>query len=109
MMSAPVKRTPVDKLREISPEIADGFTRLRDGVLAGGPLDVVTVELVVVGALAATRQHDALRVHLRRLLELKTDLAAIRHALVAPFGAALTLTETIEALDVLEELVAVRT
>ena len=76
-------------------------------MLECGPLGLEVVELVVVGALAATRQHDALRVHLRRLLELKTDVAAIRQALVAPLGAASTLTETIEALDVLEALLSV--
>jgi alkylhydroperoxidase/carboxymuconolactone decarboxylase family protein YurZ len=96
--------SPMQKLQAISPDIANGFKQLRHGVLESGPLDVETVELVVVGALTATRQHDALRVHLLRLLELKTDVAAIRQALVAPFGAASTLTETIEALDLLEEL-----
>jgi alkylhydroperoxidase/carboxymuconolactone decarboxylase family protein YurZ len=101
-------KTPIQKLQSVSAEIADGFKQLRDGVLASGPLDLATVELVVVGALAATRQHGALRVHLRRLLELDTDLAAIRQALVAPFGAASTLTATIEALDLLDELVEAR-
>jgi alkylhydroperoxidase/carboxymuconolactone decarboxylase family protein YurZ len=100
--------TPMQKLNAVSPEIAGGFKQLRDGVLECGPLDVETVELVVVGALAATRQHDALRVHLLRLLELDANPTAIRQALVAPFGAASTLTETVEALDLLEELLGAR-
>lgn len=92
-------RTPLDKLGEVSPRIAEGFRLLRQGVVEDGPLGIDVVELVVVGALAATRQHDALVVHLKRLLKLEVDHAAIRQALVAPFGAAATLTATVEALD----------
>lgn len=99
-----MSRTPLDKLAEVSPDVAKGFTMLRDGVFEAGPLGRDVVELVMVGALAAARQHDSLRVHLRRLLELEIDVAAIRQALIVPLGAATTLTETVEALDVLESL-----
>jgi len=95
----------MDKLAEISPDLAAGFKTLRAGALNAGPLPHETVELIVVGALAATRQHNSLRVHLRRLLETGVDVAAIRQAIVATLGAAATLTETIEALDIVESVV----
>lgn len=100
-----MSRTPLDKLSAISPDVAAGFKMLRTGVLDAGPLGHDVVELVVVGALAATRKHEALRVHLRRLVTMGVDAAAIRQVIVAPLGAASTLTETVEALDVLDEVV----
>lgn len=103
-MEERVPRTPVDKLREASPDLADGFQQLRRGALNSGPLGNEVAELVIVGALAATRQHGALRVHIRRLLKMDVPLDSIRQALVLPFAAASTLTETIEALDIFDEL-----
>jgi alkylhydroperoxidase/carboxymuconolactone decarboxylase family protein YurZ len=94
----------MDKLEEVSSELAAGFASLRKAALKAGPLAPEVAELVVVGALTATRQHGALRVHIRRLLGMGVAVEAIRHALVMPFGAGSTLTETIEALDILEEL-----
>lgn len=98
-------RTPLDKLREVSSNLAEGFEQLRKGALEGGPLTNDVAELIIVGALTATRQHGALRVHIRRLFRMGVSPEAIRHAIVAPFAAASTLTETIEALDILQELV----
>jgi alkylhydroperoxidase/carboxymuconolactone decarboxylase family protein YurZ len=99
-----VPQTPLDKLTEVSPDIADGFKKMRKGVLGGGPLTEDVVELIVVGALSATRQLEALDVHLRRLMAMDVEPAAVRQALVAPLGAASTLTETVEGLDLYERL-----
>lgn len=98
-------RTPLDKLGDVSPRIAEGFRTLRQGVVEDGPLSTDSVELIVVGALTATRQHAPLVVHLKRLLELGVEHAAIRQAIVAPFGAAATLAATVEGLDIFEELI----
>lgn len=92
----------MDKLTEVSPDLAEGFRRLREGAAAAGPLPHETVELIVIGSLVATRQHNSLRVHLRRLLAAGVDPKALRHGIVATLGAAATLTATIEALDLLE-------
>ena len=100
------KKTPLDALGEISPDLAEGFRTLRAGVFTAGPLEHETVELIVVGALAATRQHGSLRVHLRRLVASGVDVAAIRQAIVATLGAAATLTETVEALEIVESVAA---
>lgn len=97
-------RTPIDKLNGVSPEVGAGFAMLRKGVLAAGPLSEDVAELVVVGALTATREFGALRVHIRRLLAMGVAVEAIRHALVLPLAAASRLTETVDALDILEEL-----
>jgi alkylhydroperoxidase/carboxymuconolactone decarboxylase family protein YurZ len=99
-------KTPLDALGEISPDLAEGFRTLRAGVFTAGPLAHETVELIVVGALAATRQHRSLRVHLRRLMASGVDVAAVRQAIVATLGAAATLSETVEALEIVESVVA---
>jgi alkylhydroperoxidase/carboxymuconolactone decarboxylase family protein YurZ len=61
--------------------------------------------LIVVAGLAATHRHDALRVHITRLLDMGTERVAIAHALVACLGAATTLSETVDGLGVLSDCV----
>lgn len=95
--------TELDTLTAAAPGVAEGFGILRKNVLNCGPLTPEIVELVVVGALAATGQEGALRVHVRRLVQMDVDVARIRQALVAPLGAASTLTETAQALRILNE------
>jgi alkylhydroperoxidase/carboxymuconolactone decarboxylase family protein YurZ len=99
-----VARRTLDKLADVSPDLAEGFRALRSGAMRAGPLPHETIELVVVATLAATQQHGSLNVHLRRLLAADVDPAAIRHAIVATLGAAATVAPVIEALDILEEL-----
>lgn len=95
--------TPLDKLAAVSPSVAEGFKTLRKGVF-DGPLDEATVELIVVGSLAATGEHGALRVHVRRLLGMDVSMDAIRQAIVCSLAAASTLSATVDALDIAESL-----
>lgn len=97
-------QTPLDKLAAVSPTVAEGFKALRKGVF-DGPLDEATIELVVVGALAATGQQPALRVHVKRLLALDVPPESIRQAIVSTLAAASTLTPTVAALDVVQQVV----
>lgn len=101
-------KSSVAKLADVSPDLADAFRSIRKAANAAGPLSLEHVEYAVVSALAVTRQHDALRAHLKKLLELGVEVPAIKHLLVAPIGAAGTLLETAEALDILDEVVASR-
>ena len=100
------KRTPMDKLAELAPGLSDGFKAMRDGVFAAGPLSRHTVELIVIASLVATRGHQSLRVHVRRLLVEDADPAELRQAVVATLGASATLAEVIEALDIVESEIA---
>ncbi|OHV32794.1 MULTISPECIES: carboxymuconolactone decarboxylase family protein [Pseudofrankia] len=93
--------TELGKLAAVLPDLADGFRHLRREALKAGPLTDETIELIVVAGLAATHRRDALRVHITRLLDMGVEQAAIAHALVACFGAATTLTETVDGLGVL--------
>lgn len=99
-------QTSMDKLARVSPDLAEGFRALRAAAESAGPLSEEVVELIIVASLAATRQHDSLRVHLRRLLSAGVDPAAIRHSLVVGIGASTTVTTTSEALDVLDSQIA---
>lgn len=96
----------LDKLDAVLPDLADGFRRIRREALTAGPLTNETVELIVVATLAATNRHGPLRVHIKRLLDLGVEHAAIAHALAASFGAATTLTETVDGLSVLADCTA---
>lgn len=98
----------VAKLGDVSPDLAASFKALRKAVNESGPLGLEQVEFSLVGALIATRQTGPLRTHLRKLLDLGVEPAAVRQIVVAPMGAAATLLETTEALDILEELLASR-
>lgn len=95
--------TPLEKLAEVSPTVADGFKTLREGVF-DGPLDKAQVELIVVGSLAATGEHGALRVHAKRLLAMDVPIEAIRQAIVCSLAAASTLSTTVEALDIVASM-----
>lgn len=95
--------TELSRLAEVVPEVANAFRQLRGSVLDSGPLGKDTVELIVVATLACTGRHGALRVHIKRLLDMGVDRATISHALVASLGAATTLTETVDGLAVLAE------
>jgi alkylhydroperoxidase/carboxymuconolactone decarboxylase family protein YurZ len=98
----------MDKLAELAPGLSDGFKTMRDGVFAAGPLSRHTIELIVVASLVATRGHQSLRVHVRRLLADGVDPAELRQAVVATLGASATLAEVIEALDIVESEIAQR-
>lgn len=98
--------TELGKLSAVLPDLADGFRRLRREALKAGPLSNETIELIVVAGLAATHRHDALRVHITRLLDMGVERETVAHALVACFGAATTLTETVDGLGVLAECAA---
>lgn len=97
--------TELDKLDAVLPDLADGFRSIRREALTAGPLANETVELIVVATLAATNRRGPLRVHINRLLDMGVEPAAIRHALAASFGAATTLTETVDGLGVLADCV----
>lgn len=101
--------TTLDKLSAVSPNLAEGFRVLRMAAADAGPLPHETVELILVASLAATRQHDSLRVHLRRLVDAGVGQDAIRHCLVVGLGASSTVTSTCEALDLFEDEISGKT
>jgi alkylhydroperoxidase/carboxymuconolactone decarboxylase family protein YurZ len=98
--------TPVEKLAAVSPGAAQAFTDLRKAVLASGPLDHHTCELIVLGAMVTAGHETSFKTHARRLLKEKVDPAAIRQAVLVTFVATTSFTELSAGLRWVDEVVA---
>jgi alkylhydroperoxidase/carboxymuconolactone decarboxylase family protein YurZ len=78
---------PSSYLRDESPEAADAFRGMRDALLAAGPLDRITCELIVIGGMAANGWEYSFKHHSRQLLDMGADMAALKHAVLVSLGA----------------------
>ena len=96
-----------EQLRKVDAATADAFKNLRDAVIAAGPLDFTTSELIMLGSFATAGYEPAVRAHARRLYsELGVSRAAIDQAVLVTFGATATLVRVAEALVWIEEELA---
>lgn len=98
--------TPMERLSTVSVEAAAAFQTLRSSVLAAGPLDHVTCELIVIATMAVTQTEASFKLHARRLLADGVELARIRHAVVVTLGASTTFSQASAALRWLDEAAA---
>lgn len=105
-MASGKQMTPLDKLAEASPATAQAFQDLRKAVLASGPLDGHTCELIVLGAMATRGYEASFKTHARRLLKEKVDPAKIRQAVLVTLAATTAFSEVSAALRWVEEVVA---
>lgn len=97
------RKTPVEFLREIDADTATAFQRLRAAVMAAGPLDHHTCELINLGALATARHEQSFKVHARRLLKEGVEVAALRQAVLSTFAASTTFSQVIDALHWIDQ------
>jgi len=102
--SAPL--TPLDYLKHLSPDAGNAFQALRKAVLAAGPLDTHTCELIALGGLATTGSEQSFKTHARRLLRGGVPAGALRQAVLVTFGASTTFSQVIEALKWVDQLEA---
>lgn len=105
-MSTAKQLTPVEKLAAASPGAAQAFQDLRKAVLAAGPLDHLTCELIVLGAMVTAGHESSFKTHARRLLKEKVDPAALRQAVLVTFAATTSFTELTAGLRWVDEVVA---
>lgn len=105
-MSTAKQLTPVEKLAAASPGAAQAFQDLRKAVLAAGPLDHHTCELIVLGAMVTAGHESSFKTHARRLLKEKVDPAALRQAVLVTFAATTSFTELTAGLRWVDEVVA---
>ena len=98
--------TPVEKLAAISPNAAQAFQDLRKAVLASGPLDHHTCELIVLGAMVTAGHESSFKTHARRLLKEKVDPAALRQAVLVTFAATTSFTDVSAGLRWVDEVLA---
>src|SRR6266498_3029249 len=103
-MAESKKLTPLEYLREFSPEATAAFQALRDAVAKSGPLDHNTCELITLGAFATARIEGGFKTHARRLLSNGVPPEALRQAVLVTFGATTTLTVALDALLWIDDL-----
>ncbi len=103
-MSNPPAMTPLDYLKNLSVEAGNAFQALRKAVLAAGPLDAHTCELIALGGLATTGSEQSFKTHARRLLRGGVPVTALRQAVLVTFGASTTFSQVIDALKWIDQL-----
>jgi alkylhydroperoxidase/carboxymuconolactone decarboxylase family protein YurZ len=103
-MSHPPKR-PAEVLAGANPAAADAFAQLRKAVEAG-PLDQQTVELIVIGSLAAVGQLGSLAVHVKRAVSLGVTPEQINQAIVSTLAASALFNDVVAALRAAETAIA---
>ncbi|MGX7677709.1 carboxymuconolactone decarboxylase family protein [Jatrophihabitans sp. DSM 45814] len=103
-MTQPQKK-PAEVLANANPSAAEAFTALRKAVEAG-PLDQQTVELIVIGSLAAVGQLGSLGVHVKRAVSLGVTQEQVNQAIVATLGASTLFNDVVAALRTAEAAVA---
>src|SRR6266704_4389980 len=97
-MAAAKTLTPLEYLRQFSPDAMASFQSLRDAVTKSGPLDHNTCELITLGAFATVRIEGGFKTHARRLLNNGVSADALRQAVLVILGATTTFTVALDAL-----------
>ncbi len=104
-MAESKKLTPLEYLRQFSPEATASFQALRDAVLKSGPLDHNTCELITLGSFATARIEGGFKTHARRLLNNGVSADALRQAVLVTLGATTTFTVALDALRWIDDLI----
>jgi 4-carboxymuconolactone decarboxylase len=99
-------KTPVEYLRGIHAPSAEAFQALRKAVVASGPLDGRTVELIVLAGLVTAGSERSFRTHATRLLKDGVDPAAIRQAVLVTLGASASFNQVVTSLEWVDDLVS---
>ncbi|MYW96123.1 hypothetical protein G3I59_37345 [Amycolatopsis rubida] len=97
---------PTECLRKEAADAGATFRRLRDELLAAGPLDRATCELIVIAGLATAGFEDSFKIHSQRLLDMGVPLAALKHAVMVNLGASSAIFQVARALQWIDELAA---
>jgi alkylhydroperoxidase/carboxymuconolactone decarboxylase family protein YurZ len=90
--------TPLDYLRQISSETGTAFQALRKAVIASGPLDAHTCELITLGGLVTSGSEQSFKTHARRLLRAGVPVDSLRQAVLVTFGASTTFSQVLDGL-----------
>jgi len=95
---------PTSWLGTISAEARDQYKELRSTLLASGPLDATTCEIINVVALAIRGFEPSFRIHAARLAQGGVPKRTVQHALVSTLGATTVLFEVARALQWLDDV-----
>ena len=96
----------IDRLAEISPEVAAGFEALRAPARAHSTLTEREKQLILMAGFAATRNEGGYRVHCLRATEAGVSRSELEQLVLLMLGTSLGLAPTVEALIWLDDELA---
>jgi alkylhydroperoxidase/carboxymuconolactone decarboxylase family protein YurZ len=105
-MTSQAKLSPVDYMAQHCADAAAAFQALRKAVMAAGPLDAHTCELITLGALVTCESEASFKTHARRLVRDKVPVAALRQAVFVTFGASTTFAQVNAGLRWIDDVAA---
>lgn len=105
MTDARKNLSPMQYLAQFSPAASESFQSLRKAVLASGPLDNHTCELITLGAMVTARNEASFKTHARRLLSEDVPIDELRQAVLVTFGATTTFTDVVAGLRWIDDIV----
>jgi alkylhydroperoxidase/carboxymuconolactone decarboxylase family protein YurZ len=96
--------TPMETLTAASQPTQAAFQALRKAVMASGPLDERTCELIVTASFATVGNEASFKTHAKRLLALNVQKTEIQQAILVTFGATTTFAQVTQSLAWLDQL-----
>jgi len=86
------------RLREVSPALADAFSALRTAADTHATLDAKQRELCLLAGFAATKNQGGFRVHCTRAIEAGATVPELEQVVLLMLGTTLGLAPTVEEL-----------
>ena len=99
---------PVDRVRSVSSDVAQGFMQLRRGIDEAGPLAPKHRELINIAAFTVARIEGGFRTHCGRAIEAGATPEEIRQAVLLTFASCGGVGPTADALRWADEVIASR-
>ena len=100
------QKIPSERLRDANADVAIAFRAMRAAIEKAGPLDYAAREYIMLAAFAAAGFEESFRIHVRRAAERGLPLAAVRQAVLVPFGATTAMLPVVNALQWIDEAYA---
>jgi alkylhydroperoxidase/carboxymuconolactone decarboxylase family protein YurZ len=88
----------LDRIREVSPEVATAFRGLRQAIDDSGPLDAKQRELCLLAGFAATGNEGGFRVHCTRAVQAGAGLPEVEQVVLMMLGTSLGLAPVVDVL-----------
>jgi alkylhydroperoxidase/carboxymuconolactone decarboxylase family protein YurZ len=103
-MTAHSGLNPSGRLRQSDPTVAAAFQAFRDAARTSGPLDLATVELILLAGFATAGQQVPFKNHAMRALRSGMAKEALRQAVIVTLGATSILPVVANALGWLDDV-----
>jgi alkylhydroperoxidase/carboxymuconolactone decarboxylase family protein YurZ len=102
-MATDMVRVPTVRLAEANAAVGAAYKELRVALVAAGPLDHTTFELILMSHFAAGGRESSVKIHALRGFASGISKAAMQQAVMIPLGAAATLPAIADALRWIDE------